>query len=89
MQTHVFQIQNIFIRRIHTIARDFDDAARLLSDGFSRGIGGRPEDADFDVVLCKIGDNSPALALRDWAEQGLRGIAWPYGGEQGWRLVEP
>lgn len=85
MKNNIFQIQNIFIRRICVIANDFDHAVHLLSEAFSDGMGVRPNDIEFDVVRW----NTKEEALLSWALQGKSGFAWNTDEGQTWELFQP
>ena len=87
MKTSLFEVQNLVLRPIFALAHDFDDAANLLSDSLTRGMGMRP-DADFDIVMRKLVKGSPEHLLEDWCKQGKRGFVWPVGEERNWELTE-
>ena len=46
---HIYRIENIKLKPLLVIARNHDDAARVLEYAFVTGMGNRP-DADFDIV---------------------------------------
>lgn len=53
MKTRWFKVQNLVVRPIFALAHDFDNAAKLLSDSLTRGMGMRP-DADFGMSCANL-----------------------------------
>lgn len=68
MKTTLFEVKNLVVRPIFALAHDFNDAAKLLSDSLTRGMGMRP-DADFDIVMRKLVKGSPEHLLKDWCKR--------------------
>jgi hypothetical protein len=82
----IFRIEKIKIQPMIILAHSHDDAKNIFAYSLYHGLGNRP-DADFDILRWRPKDIGPASPLLDWAQQGLRGIAWSVDEGLGWELI--
>ena len=83
---HIYRIENIEFERLVVVADSFDDAAGIFLDALLQGFGDRPL-VDFAVSRWKLKSGPTRKILQEFAEQGLKGIAWQKDG--GWEIVTP
>ena len=84
----LYKIDNIKLKPLLMLARDEQDAVRILGDSFRTGMGNRP-DADFDILGWGLDRTNYPATLRDWLSIGQRGIVWSVDDGTSWEMVCP
>ncbi len=83
----IYRIEEITLKPMTVLAHSMDDAVNIFAHELVRGLGRRP-DADFSVVEWMPKPNGPARVIKEWAEQGFRGLIWSLDDGYGWEILQ-
>ena len=82
----LYKIDNIKLKPLLMLARDEQDAVRILGNCFRRGMSNRP-DADFDILEWGPERTHYPEPLHTWLSMGHRGLVWSVDDGAAWEMV--